>query len=482
MSFASLQFLVFFPTVVVLYFLLRQRFRWILLLAASYAFYMSWKPAYVLLIFAATVITFFGGKWIGRTTEKKKRKVILWLTSILSLGILFFYKYIGFVNEMVFSVLQQFGFSWQAPSFSILLPVGISFFIFQSLSYTIDVYRNRRDAEHHFGIFALYVSFFPQLVAGPIEQSTTLLPQFRKKVQFDYERVVSGLLLMTWGFFQKVVVADGLAVFVDRVYADVTYFTGLTLVITLVLFAFQIFADFSGYSDIAIGAARIMGFTLMKNFDRPYAAKTVQEFWQRWHISLSEWFKDYLFTPLALAKRHWGRKGFIYATFITFVIIGVWHGAGWTFVLFGALHGLAVALDMALQRPRQNIEKRLPQSVWSAVSIGYVFTFWCLSLVFFRAQSIGDAWYILTHVFEQTKHGMLHAITSVFVNMEYEFAVVMVATCIFMVVHMLEKRKEIVPMVRELSKTKRWIIYICVVLYILLFATYGATEFIYFQF
>lgn len=482
MSFVSLQFLIFFPIVVGLYFLIPHRFRWALLLFASYYFYMSWKPVYVILILLSTIVTYASGLLMARTEDKKLRKVYLFLSIVISLGILFFYKYFDFFNNTIVDLAGWIGLQWSTPQFSILLPIGISFYIFQSLSYSIDVYRGKKEPEKHFGIYALYVSFFPQLVAGPIERSTTLLPQFREKYSFDYERVVTGFQLMAWGFFKKVVVADGLALFVDRVYGNVYDFSGSTFVIISILFAFQIFADFSGYSDIAIGAARVMGFRLMKNFDRPYYAQSVQELWQRWHISLTQWFRDYVYIPLALSKRHLGRKGLVYAILITFVITGVWHGAGWTFVIFGLLHGLAVMFDVLTKKKKQALAKKIPKRLFGAVNTLYVFIFWCFSLIFFRAQNMADAWYVLRQLFTAPEHGWLLATKLVYVNMEYEFAIVLVGIAIIELVHFVERKGDIVTIVRKQKTVFRWMIYIALVVSILLFATYGATEFIYFQF
>ncbi|MFC1785350.1 MBOAT family O-acyltransferase, partial [Candidatus Neomarinimicrobiota bacterium] len=291
MLFNSTQFIIFFPVVVFFYFLLPHRFRWMLLLVASYYFYMCWKAEYLLLILGSTIVDYIVAIQMSRQSTKAKKKLYLILSLAVNLGLLFGFKYFNFFSDSFRTIFDQFNVLYNVPTFKVLLPVGISFYTFQTLSYTIDVYRGKREPEKHLGIFALYVAFFPQLVAGPIERSTRLLPQLVKKYNFDYNRVTDGLKLMLWGFFKKVVIADRVAVIVNQVYNNPNDAAGLPLLIGTYLFAFQIYCDFSGYSDIAIGAAKVFGIDLMQNFRRPYFAKSIREFWQRWHISLSTWFR-----------------------------------------------------------------------------------------------------------------------------------------------------------------------------------------------
>ena len=308
MLFNSTQFIIFFPIVVSIYFLLPHRMRWFMLLTASYYFYMCWKAEYLLLILISTFIDYFAAIQMSKQSVQSKRKIYLILSLVVNLGLLFGFKYFNFFNDSLRTIFNQFNIFYDVPAFKVLLPVGISFYTFQTLSYTIDVYRGKRDPEKHLGIFALYVAFFPQLVAGPIERSTRLIPQLRKKYNFDYDRVTDGLKLMLWGFFKKVVIADRIAVIVNQVYNNPHDAAGFPFLIGTYLFAFQIYCDFSGYSDIAIGAAKIFGINLMENFRRPYFAKSIREFWQRWHISLSTWFRDYLYLSLGgshITKWRW---------------------------------------------------------------------------------------------------------------------------------------------------------------------------------
>ena len=482
MSFVSLQFLIFFPIVVGLYFFLPHRFRWALLLAASYFFYMSWKPAYAVLLFLSTVVSYAAALAMARTQNARRKKMYLWFSVLISLGVLFFYKYLNFFNDTVASLASFVHLNWEQPHITLLLPVGISFYIFKSLSYTIDVYRGRKEPETHFGIYALYVSFFPQLIAGPIDRSTALLPQFRERFSFAYERVVAGLQLMVWGFFKKIVVADGLALFVDRAYADVNALSGPAIILVSVLFALQLYADFSGYSDIAIGSARVMGFRLMKNFDHPYSAQSVQEFWQRWHISLTTWFRDYVYTPLAFSWRRLGRKGLMLAIVLTFLLTGIWHGAGMTFVMFGLLHGCAVLFDVLTKKQKEFLARRMPRVLFGAMNRAWVFIFWSFSLIFFRAQNMRDAWRLVTHLAAAPASGIVSGFRSVWVNMEYEFFVVLAALLIMACTRVMEKREDAIDALRKKPAPLRWFASVLVVLCILLFGTYGATEFIYVQF
>lgn len=398
MLFNSLHFLFFFPTVVAIYFALPGRFRWMLLLAASYYFYMCWKAEYAILIVVSTLIDYFAVLGMARQTEQRKKRKFLALSLASNLGILFAFKYFNFFSDSVRGVLGQFNVFYDTPAFHVLLPVGISFYTFQTLSYTIDVYRGRLEPERHLGIFAVYVAFFPQLVAGPIERATHLLPQFRKTFRFDYERAASGLHLILWGLFKKVAIADRLSFYVDRIYNDPTAWTGLPVIVATYFFAIQIYCDFSGYSDIAVGTARIMGFDLMRNFERPYLATDVGTFWRRWHVSLSTWFRDYVYLPLGgnrVSKGRW------YANLlIVFLVSGLWHGARWTFVIWGALHGAYLVAAVVTKSARAKLRRsvgleRVPRLArWLQVAI--TFHLVLFAWVFFRANTVSDAFVILS--------------------------------------------------------------------------------------
>ncbi len=401
MLFNSIEFLMFFPIVVAFYFLIAHRFRWVFLLLASYYFYMCWKPEYVVLIMLSTVLDYLVALKMGATLNKKVRKKYLMVSLVSNLGLLFLFKYFNFFSENANAFFAQFSITSNVPHLNLLLPIGISFYTFQTLSYSIDVYRGVKKPERHLGYFALYVSFFPQLVAGPIERSTHLMPQFFKKKYFDTDRVISGIKQMSWGFFKKVVIADNIAILVDQVYSQPTSYTGFILLLATVSFSFQIYCDFSGYSDIAIGAAKVLGFDLMKNFDRPYAAKSVAEFWKRWHISLSTWFKDYLYIPLGGSRVSMARWQL--NIILTFVISGLWHGAAWTYVIWGGLHGFYLLFSNVTIKFRYQFLRRLGikenSEVHNIFKVLITFMLVNFAWIFFRANSVSDAMYIIQHIF-----------------------------------------------------------------------------------
>ena len=336
MLFNSFHFFFFFIIVTSLYFLFPHKFRWALLLAASCYFYMAFIPVYILILGFTIVIDYFAGIWLEKS-EGKKRKYFLIASLIANIGVLAIFKYYNFLNNNLSDLLNSFGYNNSIPNLSIILPIGLSFHTFQAMSYTIEVYRGNQKAERNFGIYSLYVMFYPQLVAGPIERPQNLIHQFYEKHYFDYERVVEGLKLMLWGLFMKLVIADRLAIYVNAVYNNSAQHSGITLLVATVFFAFQIYCDFAGYSSIAIGAARVMGFNLMTNFNRPYFSTSISEFWKRWHISLSSWFKDYLY--ISLGGNRVSIPRWYLNLFIVFVISGLWHGANWTFIIWVRLMG-----------------------------------------------------------------------------------------------------------------------------------------------
>ena len=392
MLFNSFEFLLYFPVVIAIYFAMPYRWRWLHLLLASYFFYMSWEPAYALLIAASTVVDYFVGL---RLPEAKgtRRKLLLCVSLCLNLGLLFSFKYYNLINGSFQTLAAIVGVDWLLPESNFLLPVGISFYTFQTLGYTIDVYRGKQSPERHLGRFALYVSFFPQLVAGPIERASRLLPQFHQDHAWDSARVVSGLRLMLWGLFKKVVVADRIAILVNAVYDQPDDYAGFWVVLATFFFGFQVYCDFSGYSDIAIGAARVMGYKLMLNFNQPHIARSVGEFWSRWHISLITWFRDYVYFPLG------GSRGaplrVVTNVLIVFGLSGLWHGASWTFLIWGLMNGVYIIVGRVTAETRDRFAvasgfARLPRLriLWqtlTAVALPY------FSFVWFRADSFDHA-------------------------------------------------------------------------------------------
>lgn len=398
MLFNSLDFMIFLPIVLLVYFVIPDKIKHIWLLIVSYYFYMCWNAKYALLILFSTIITYFSGLIIEKIKrqswdERKKlkyKKIVVALSFVINLGILFYFKYINFTLDLISKVFKLINVSISMPAFDIILPVGISFYTFQALSYTMDVYRDDIYAEKNFLRYALFVSFFPQLVAGPIERSKNLLKQLAVPHRFDFELAREGLLLMLWGFFLKIVLSDRIAIFVDTVYGDYNTYAGWYLVIATILFAFQIYCDFSGYSIIAMGAAEILGINLMENFNAPYLSTSVSEFWRRWHISLTSWFKDYLYIPLGGSRKGKIRK---YLNKMTvFLVSGLWHGASISFVVWGGLNGFYQVIGEVLQPMRDKLVQLLRLN---RDSIGHKLFFASTFSIKLQNVFVGSCTYIL---------------------------------------------------------------------------------------
>ena len=401
MTFNSWEFLLFYPIVALLYFLLPKKLKWPMFLVASYYFYMCYQAELVFLIFGTTLISWVASKIIEKSERRGVRRFWLAITLIASLGVLFFYKYFNFLSGSVTGIAAYFGYEIDAITLNLVLPVGISFYTFQTLSYVIDVYRGDVKSERNFFFYALFVSFFPQLVAGPIERPDNLIPQLRDPKPFNLDNAIKGAKHMLVGFFKKVCVADTVAVYVNAVYNKPDEATGIGVIIATVLFAVQIYCDFSGYTDIAIGCARIMGIRLMKNFDHPYHATSIKEFWSRWHISLSSWFRDYLYIPLGGNRR--GRFRQLINLMIVFLVSGLWHGAAWTFVIWGAIHGIYQIFGNLTWKPRNKLlslvglSERSLGIVWIRRFITFVLV--SFAWIFFRANSLGDVVLLLQRLF-----------------------------------------------------------------------------------
>jgi alginate O-acetyltransferase complex protein AlgI len=471
MLFNSLHFiLLFFPVAVTGYYLLPHRFRWLWLLVLSAYFYMAFVPYYILIL-AVTILIDYGAGLVHARTSGAKRRMWLALSIVANVGFLAFFKYFGFLRENILQIGRLTGHEWAVPVLSIVLPIGLSFHTFQSMSYTIEVYRGKQPPERNLGIFALYVLFFPQLVAGPIERPQNLLHQFREPHHFDYAGVANGMQLIAWGLFQKMVIADRLAVVVDSVYSQPANHSGLTLALATVLFAFQIFCDFAGYSDVAIGTAQVLGFKLMTNFRQPYLAQSVAEFWQRWHISLSTWFRDYLYFPLGGSRR--GPRRHIVNVLIVFAVSGLWHGADWKFVIWGALNGVFVVLaGLAPAGTKENPGWQAPVLVKRLATFVLV----CSTWVFFRANSVGDSFTIFKRLLPLRPRDVADAIG----KGRLVVALILVAFTIAM--HVVRERYRVRELISRQPIWLRWSIYTAAVTGILLFGEFHSRDFIYFQF
>jgi alginate O-acetyltransferase complex protein AlgI len=476
MLFNSLHFVFFFIVVTTLYFVLPHKFRWFLLLAASCYFYMVFVPVYILILGGTIVIDYFAGIWLEET-EGKKRKLFLIASLVANIGVLAVFKYYNFFNHNLSEVLNSLGYKNSIPYLSILLPIGLSFHTFQAMSYTIEVYRRKQKAERHFGIYALYVMFYPQLVAGPIERPQNMLHQFYEKHYFVFDRVVEGLKLMLWGLFIKLVIADRLAIYVNAVYNNPEKHSGITLAVATIFFSFQIYCDFSGYSNIAIGAAKVMGFKLMTNFNRPYFSRSISEFWKRWHISLSTWFKDYLYIPLG-GNRVAVPRAYL-NLFIVFVVSGFWHGANWTFIIWGALNGFYLVFALITQKWRHQFNELIhlkPHSTLNrVVQIVTTFILASFAWIFFRANTSSGAFLIVKKIFQFK--GPLY------ISELQQFSYCLLGILLLLII---EVRQEFLIHTPLPFKSSYWykeqFAYAMLIILILMIGVFDSRQFIYFQF
>lgn len=449
---------------------------------------MSWNAKFIFLIVASTLIDYIASLMMSKRNAKHRRKW-LYVSLMSNLGLLFLFKYFNFFNVSLDRLANLIGWNYPDIALNLILPVGISFYTFQTMSYTIDVYKKKIKPEKHLGIFALYVSYFPQLVAGPIERSSRLLPQLKKKIKPDLERIRSGLILIVWGLFKKVVIADRAAVIANEIFNNSHSYDGLTLVIGVIAFSFQIFGDFSGYSDIAIGSARLLGHDLMKNFDRPYFSKSISEFWSRWHISLSTWFRDYLYIPLGgnrVVKWRW-----YYNLMITFVVSGLWHGAALTFIFWGLLHGSYLVFGIITEQHRLRAKEWLGVKVGSPldklwrVTMTYILV--CVGWIFFRAASIRDAFYIIVHITDGLVKDLgnlvsLDKLARFARSSKEEITILLIAIAVMELVHLGQRNGDILEKIPRLPTWLRWNIYTLSILLVITMGVFGHNEFIYFQF
>ena len=494
MLFNSISFVIFFPIVLVLYLLLPKKARPFLLLAASYFFYMCWNPKYIVLIVLTTLTTYACALIIGKSEKTGTRKGFLTGCILFNFAILFLFKYFDFFLSTVNKGISLFGAEALKSPFHFLLPVGISFYTFQTIGYVIDVYRGKIKAEKNIVDYALFVSFFPQLVAGPIEKSENLLPQIKsikEKNLFRYEDLVSGFGCMLWGMFMKMVIADRAAILVNHVFDEYYKYGTVELVIAMVLFSIQIYADFAGYSYIAIGVARAMGIKLMENFNTPYFATGIKDFWDRWHISLSLWFRDYLYIPLGGNRKGKARK--LMNLFIVFLASGLWHGASWHYVIWGAIHGLLRCLEDLLSPLGEKLERvmKIRKEPFSYRFGKIVITFICVNIawVFFRAESLSHAAEYLKCMFTRFNPWVLSGEGIYELGLDHrEFGILVAALLALFAVSFIRKKcgKEIGVFLAEQNLYFRWIVYIVLILVIIIFGVYGvdfsSAKFIYFDF
>lgn len=479
MLFNSFAYAIFLPVVFALYWMMKDQYRWLLLVTASYFFYMCSDLKYTFMIFGVTAVSYISAILIERMEDRKTKKIMLTVTLAVCMGILFFFKYFNFFSSTWNRFLCLIGIRHDAIVLTLLLPVGISFYTFQTMSYVIDVYAGVTKAEHHFGKYAGFVSFFPQLVAGPIERSNNLLSQMNRVHEFVYEQAMCGVKLMLWGYYKKLVIADTLSAYVRIVYDRPYEYKGFALIVASVFFTLQIYCDFSGYSDIAIGTAKLFGIDLMTNFKAPYFSKSMKEFWKRWHISLSTWFRDYVYIPLGGNRvsriRCYGNL------ILTFLASGLWHGASWNFVIWGGIHGVAQVTENIVFGHVKESKKRLIR-VFQTVG---VFGFCTFAWIFFVSHSIKDAFYVIGNCFEGISQPAGY-LRNGFVDLGFSkvmLLIVGVCVCIMAGYDSMFLKEDFVEGILKKNKLMQWIFYIVIGLLIVFFSKKGvATEFIYFQF
>jgi alginate O-acetyltransferase complex protein AlgI len=484
MFFNSLSFALFLPIVFVLYWFVTNnhlKFQNILLLVSSYFFYAYWDWRFLFLLMFSTFLDYYTGLKMEAATNLQAKKMWFWLSISVNIGFLGFFKYYNFFAQSFADAALNVGFQVSPWTLKIILPVGISFYTFHGLSYVIDIYKNRIKAERNFIDYSVFVSFFPLLVAGPIERATHLLPQIKNKRIFDYTKSIDGLRQILWGLFKKVVIADQCSLVVNEIFGNSAHYSGSTLLLAAVLFAFQIYGDFSGYSDIAIGTARLFGIDLLRNFAFPYFSRDIAEFWRRWHMSLSTWFRDYLYIPLGGSKGgNWMK---IRNVFIIFIVSGFWHGASWTFIIWGALNALYIMPSVIYNTNRNNLDivakgKYLP-TFKELTSMVITFTLTVFAWIFFRAKNVSSAWEYISHVFSRSLLSIprIPPKTLVFPQV----FILMLLT--FIVVEWLGREEQfaIAKLESKISKTVRWGFYYALLVAIICFSG-PEQQFIYFQF
>ncbi len=473
MLFNSVNFFIFFGSLTLCYFALPYRFRNLFLLASSYFFYMFWNAGYALLLLFSTAASYGFALLIEKAPSKKKKRLLFISSLFFNIGLLFVFKYLAFFATSIQAILKFFAIAVEAPTFNILLPVGISFFTFRTISCLIDVYRGKMEAERNFCVFALYVSFFPSLLAGPIDRAVSLIPQLHARHSIDMPRICLGARIMLWGLFKKVVIADRLAIYADSIFNNVPYHTGPSYIVAAYFYTLQIYCDFSGYSDMAIGCAKILGFDLVQNFNLPYFSTTITDFWRRWHISLSTWFRDYLYIPMGGSRK--GGGGIYVNLLVTMAVCGLWHGASWTFIIWGVLHGCCLCLSRLTLNFRDAVYQRLqiPSGVVSTMRVVFTFNLVAFLWIFFRANSVHDAVYIVTHFFSGWPNLFIDPL-----SLFHGFLGIVVLVCVELLQRLSPKHAS--P--EQWPLPLRWAAYYALALSIVLFGVDGGSQFIYFQF
>lgn len=484
MQFNSFKYPIFLFAVVILFYAFPSKGRRLFLLLASVLFYVSAKPVMIHVPAIIIFITYFCGLLMTRDVSVVVKRYIFGGGIVSIVGILVYYKYFNFVNDSITYVLAHAQLKNPIPFMNIAVPLGISYITFQSIGYLIEVYWGRQCVETNFLSLATFLAFFPKLIAGPVERAHNFLPQLKRPTVFDYDSVTDGLRLLAWGMFQKSVVADRIGNIVNQIYAHPQGFPGLTLLIGAFFFVLQVYADFSGYTDMARGSAALMGFSLMKNFDRPLFSRSTTELWRRWHISLSTWFSDYVFTPISVSRRSWEKWGMVFASIVTFLILGLWHGARWGFVIFGLLQGIALSVEILAAKKSKKVLRLLPAILSNICGVCCTLLFFSLALVFIRASSVSDAWYILTHIPVKIQEVLFHWVSiehTLKIDFDTNEWIVVACGLVFMEsINYLQVRQGI--LLKKTHVCLRWAVYLVVLYGIIIFGINKWDQFIYFKF
>jgi D-alanyl-lipoteichoic acid acyltransferase DltB (MBOAT superfamily) len=488
MLFSSLQYFVFLPFVLLIYYLLPQSARWVFILLSSVFFLLCAGLSNLYVVFAVIIINYFSGLLLDSLKKRSLKKIVFITTITLDIGILAFFKYFNFLNDNFTIILNLVGLQNPIPALSLLLPLGISFYTFQAIGYTYDVYNGNQKAERNAGLFSAYLLFFPKFIAGPVERAYQFLPQLQQSIHFDYNRIVHGFRLILWGLFKKMVIGDRLAIFVNYGFNNVRDLDGLSLFILIFFQAFQLYADFSGYTDIAIGSAKVLGFNLSDNFNKPFISKTVSEYWRRWHISLASWVNDYIYKPLSLSiaiRRNWGRWGIIYSLTVTFVLFGLWHGASWSFVVFGLSQSVALAYEILSRKMRRKLSNTIPNVIYNPFSILITFLFICYSAVFFRANDLKDAFYVIFNSFNHFSDIFNPAAIRLHLNNlglnKWDVWIAGSGILVIVGTH-ISKFYGINEALENRSVYLRWFVYVFLILGVIFLGTFMSQDFMYFQF
>lgn len=495
MLFNSINYLIFLSVVFVLNYLLSGRFRWILLLIASILFYMLAGATTIIVPIVIILTTFTAGVLMDRTSVLHRKRIFFLAGLLINIGLLAFFKYINFFIATAFDGFNYFNnlikgeqaLHHSSIVLQLIVPLGISYITFQAIGYLIEINRGNHNPEKNLGVFAAYLLFFPKLLSGPIERAHNFIPQLHQNIEFSYGQVVKGLKRIAWGLFLKIVVANRLALYTDAVFNNYEQYTGATLLIGAVFFTIQMFADFAGYTDMAIGSAQILGYRLMENFDNPFIANSVSKFWRRWHISLSTWVYDYIFNPIVIGYRNWNQWAVVYAGMITFLILGFWHGASWNYIIFGFLQGFILAVEFLTRKVRKRFRNRFPSWLNNILGIIFTFGYFTFSLIFFNAKSINSAIYITKHIItgipEIVNKLITHKSVLEYVGIARTEFVMSVLLILFLVtIQFVQSKRSISETILQKPTYIRWTLYYGLVLSILFLGVFESRQFIYFQF